>query len=88
MKNFDILQFINQNIDKRGSFYGYPQSMFWTINKKNVYPCKSPFNLYKSGVHEGIYFTYMFSPCKNTALLKCMFVPIILCSQESAAAQW
>ena len=35
----------------RGGSNEYPQSMFWSRNKKNnVYPCKSHFYYLKSGV--------------------------------------
>ena len=45
MKNFDIFLIFAQNIDcgytlephRRGSSNEYPQSMFWSKNKKNRY---------------------------------------------------
>ena len=46
---------------RRGSFNEYPQSMFWSKNKKNRYTPHSPVLLYKSGVQEGTYYTEMFS---------------------------
>ena len=64
-----------QNIDsgytlepRRGGSNEYPQSMFWSKNKKNRYtpvylgiPPYTPVLLYKSGVQEGIHFTDMLS---------------------------
>ena len=57
MKNSDIFQISAQNIDcaysleppRRGGSNEYPQSMFFSRNKKNnVYPCKPRFYvLYK-----------------------------------------
>ena len=44
MKIFNIFLIFAQNIDCRYTLGGsneYPQSMFWSKNKKNVYPCKS-----------------------------------------------
>ena len=63
-KNFDIFLIFAQNIDcgysleppRRGGSNEYPQSMFWSKNKKN-----SPVLLYKSGVQGGIHYTDMFS---------------------------
>ena len=59
-----------QNIDcvckleppRRGGSNEYPQSMFWSKNKKidNI-PLQTPVFLYKSGVEGGIHFTDMFS---------------------------
>ena len=52
MKFFDIFLIFAQNIDcgyslelpQRGISNEYPQSMFWSKNKKkNVYPCKPQF---------------------------------------------
>ena len=55
-----------QNIDCGYTRYNrlaeYPQSMFWSKNKKNRYtPAYPPVLLYKSGVIGGIYYTDMFS---------------------------
>ena len=59
IKNSDILHISAQNIDcgywlelpRQGSSKKYPQSMFLSRNEKNnVYPCKPPVLLYKSGV--------------------------------------
>ena len=59
MKNSDIFHISAQNIDcgysleppRRGGSNEYPQSMYLSRNKKNnVYPCKPPVLLYKSGV--------------------------------------
>ena len=58
-----------QNIDcgytleppRRGVSNEYPQSMFWSKNKKNKYTLCTPVLLYKSGVQGGIHFTEMFS---------------------------
>ena len=64
-KNVDIF-LISQNIDcgytleppRRGGSNEYPQSMFWSKNKKNRYtPANPSFFLYKSGVQWGIYIT-------------------------------
>ena len=66
-KGFDIFLIFAQNIDcgytleppRRGGSNEYPQSMFWSKNKKNRY---TPANLlYKSGVQGGIHCTDMFS---------------------------
>ena len=54
-KNFEIFLIFAQNIDhgytleppRRGGSNEYPQSMFWSKNKKNRY---TPVFLYKSGV--------------------------------------
>ena len=59
-----------QNIDcgytleppRRGGSNEYPQSMFWSKNKKIIgIPLHTPVLLYKRGVQEGIHFTDMFS---------------------------
>ena len=65
-KKFDIFLIFAQNIDcwytleppRGGGSNEYPQSMFWSKNKKNRY---TPVLLYKSGVQGGIHFTDMFS---------------------------
>ena len=57
MKNSDIFLISAQNIDCRyslelprwGSSNEYPQSMFLSRNKKNVYPCKLQFYYIKVG---------------------------------------
>ena len=49
-KNFDIFLIFAQNIDcrytleppRRGGYYEYPQSMFWSKNKKNRYTPANP----------------------------------------------
>ena len=70
LKHFDIFLIFAQNIDcgykleppRRGGSNEYPQSMFWSKNKKNSYtPAYPSFALYKSGVQGGIHFTDMFS---------------------------
>ena len=57
-KNSDIFHISAQNIDcgylleppRRGGSNEYPQSMFWSRNKKNnVYPCKPQFYYIKVG---------------------------------------
>ena len=54
-KNFDFFLIFAQNIDcgytleRRGGSNEYPQSMFWSKNKKNRYTPAYP-SLYKSGV--------------------------------------
>ena len=61
-KKFDIFLIFAQNIDcgytleppRRGGSNEYPQSMFWSKNKKNRY---TP----KVGFKGGIYYTDMFS---------------------------
>ena len=59
-----------QNIDcgykleppRRGGSNEYPQSMFWSKNKKNRYTPPYPsFTIIKVGYKGGIYFTDMFS---------------------------
>ena len=57
-KMFDIFLTFAHNIDlgytleppRRGSSNEYPQSMFWSKNKKNRYPPAYPVLLCKSGV--------------------------------------
>ena len=74
MKNFtgkkiDIFLIFAQNIDcgytleppRRGGSNEYPQSMFWSKNKKIGIPLHTPVLLYKSGVQGGILFMDMFS---------------------------
>ena len=65
---FSLLFFFAENIDcgymleppRRGSSNEYPQSMFWSKNKKNRYTPVYPIFCYiKSGVQAGIH--YMFS---------------------------
>ena len=66
---FYIFLIFAQNIDcgytleppQRGGSNEYPQSMFWSKNKKNRLPLHTPVLLYKSGVQGGIHFTDMFS---------------------------
>ena len=70
-KSFDIFLIFAQNIDcgytleppRRGGSNEYPQSMFWSKNKKiGIHvPLQTPIFLYKSGVQGGIHFTDMFS---------------------------
>ena len=69
-KNFDIFLIFAQNIDcgytleppRQGGSNEYPQSMFWSKNKKNRYtPAYPPVLLYKSGVQVGIHCMDMFS---------------------------
>ena len=71
-KILDIFLIFAQNIDcgytleppRRGGSNKYPQSMFWSKNKKNRYtsiPLHTPVLLYKSGVQRGIHYTDMFS---------------------------
>ena len=58
LKNFDIFLNFAENIDceytleppRRGGSNEYPQSMFWSKNKKNSKPLQTPVLLYKSGV--------------------------------------
>ena len=69
LKNFDIFLIFAQNIDCgytlelpcRGGSNEYPQSMFWSKNKKNRYTPATPVLLFKSGVLGGIHCTDMFS---------------------------
>ena len=57
IKKSDVFHISAQNIDcgysleppRRGGSYEYPQSMFLSINKKNVYPCKPQFYFIKVG---------------------------------------
>ena len=57
-KNVDIFLIFAQNIDcgytleppHRGGSNEYPQSMFWSKNKKNEFTPPTPVLLYKSGV--------------------------------------
>ena len=67
LKNFDIFLNFAQNIDcgyrieppRRGGSNEYPQSMFWSKNKKMGIPLHTPILLYKSGVQGGIHFMDM-----------------------------
>ena len=76
IENFQQKYFIflifAQNIDcgytleppRRGGSNEYPESMFWSKNKKNRYrglPLHTPVFLYKSGIQGGIHYTDMFS---------------------------
>ena len=64
MKKNDIFLFFAQNIDcgytleppHRGGSNEYPQSMFWSKNKKKVYPCKPQLYYIKVGC-KGVYIT-------------------------------
>ena len=51
---FDTFLIFAQNIDCGYTLeppqYEYPQSMFWSKNKKKTYTLQTPFLLYKSGV--------------------------------------
>ena len=67
---FDIFLIFAQNKDcgyaldppRRGSSNEYPQSLFWSKNKKMGIPRLTPVLLYKSGVQGGIHlYTDMFS---------------------------
>ena len=68
-KIFDIFLIFAQNIDcgytlgppRRGGSNEYPQSVFWSKNKKNRYTLHTPVFLYKSGVPGGIQYMDMFS---------------------------
>ena len=63
LKNFDIFLIFAQNIDcgytleppRRGGSNEYPQSMFWSKNKKK-YPCIPQFFYIKVGF-KGVYIT-------------------------------
>ena len=41
----------------------YPQSMFWSKNKKNRYTPANPSFVYKSGAQKGTHYTDMFRTC-------------------------
>ena len=68
-KFLDIFLIFAQNIDcgytleppQRGGSNEYPQSMFWSKNKKIGIPLHTPVLLYKRGVQGGIQYTDMFS---------------------------
>ena len=57
--NLDIFLIFAQNIDcgytleppRRGGSNEYPQSMFWSKNKKNRYTLQTPVLLYKTEVY-------------------------------------
>ena len=63
LKNPDIFLIFAQNIDCEYTLGSneYPQSMFWSKNKKNRYIPAYSVLLYKSGVYGGIHYTDMFS---------------------------
>ena len=75
LKNLDIFLIFAQNIDcgytleppRRGGSNEYPQSMFFSKNKKNteVYPCIPQFCYIKVGFKGGIHFTNMFYDVKS-----------------------
>ena len=48
---------------RQGGSNEYPQSMFWSKNKKNGIPLQTPVLLHKSGVQGGKHYTDMFSCC-------------------------
>ena len=62
---FDIFLIFAQNIDcgytleppQRGSSNEYPQSMFWSKNKKNMYTPAYPSFAYIKVGFEGVYIT-------------------------------
>ena len=64
MNFFNIFLIFAQNIDcgytleppQGGGSNEYPQSMFWSKNKKNVYPCKPQFYYIKVGC-KGVFVT-------------------------------
>ena len=66
IKNSDIFHISAQNIDcgysleppRRGGSDEYPQSMFLSRNKNNVYPCKPQFYYIKVGF-KGVKFFVM-----------------------------
>ena len=68
-KKFDMFLIFAQNIDcgytleppRRGGSNEYPQSMFWSKNKKIGISLHTPVLLYKSGVQGGIHYTDMLS---------------------------
>ena len=65
----DIFLIFAQTIDcgytleppRRGGSTEYPQSMFWSKNKKIGIPLHTLDLLYKSGVQGGIHYTDMFA---------------------------
>ena len=71
MKVFDVFLIFAQNIDcgytleppaRRGGSNEYPQSMFWSKNKKNRYiPCKPQFYYTKVGF-KGVYISWTCYP--------------------------
>ena len=73
LKNFDIFLIFAQNIvcgcmldpSSRGGSNEYPQSMFWSKNKKIGIPLHTPVLLYKNGFKGGIYYTEMFLWCMS-----------------------
>ena len=68
-KFLDIVLIVAQNIDcgytleppRRGGSNEYPQSMFWSKDKKNRYTPANPIFLYKRGVKGGSLFIDLFS---------------------------
>ena len=68
-KKKDIFLVFAQDIDcgytleppRRGGSNEYPQSMFWSKNKKIGIPMHTPVLLYKGGVQGGIHYTDMFA---------------------------
>ena len=68
-KKFDFFLIFAQNVDcgytleppRRGGSNEYPQSMFWSKNKKNRYTPETPFFYINVGYEGGIHFTDRFS---------------------------
>ena len=62
--NFHLKYFVHNHIFAQNIDCGYtleppneyPQSMFWSKNKKNVYPCKPQFYYIKVGI-KGVFVT-------------------------------
>ena len=75
LKNFDIFLIFAQNIDcgytleppRRGDSNEYPQSMFWSKNKKNRYTLRTPVFYIKVGF-KGVYITRTCFPDVNKAV--------------------
>ena len=67
-KNVDIFLIFAQNIDcgytleppRQGSSNEYPQSMFWSKNKKIDIPLQTPDFLYKGGVQGNTFHGHVF----------------------------
>ena len=60
MNFLNIFLIFARNIEWGGS-EEYQQSMFWSKNKKNVYPCKPQFYYIKVGCKGGIHYTVLFA---------------------------
>ena len=85
MKIFDIFLIFAQNRDcgytleppQRGGSNEYPQSMFWSKNKKNMYTRVNPTFFYIKVGCKGVFIT---RTCYPDGPLKSSYVVLLVCS--------